>query len=229
MSGALFMQSAKVQGKAAHILILLTRSATRVAGAAYAKALESIDAVPVSMPLSEVYTSLQRGVVDAAMGVDISFRAKKLYDVAKYQINPGAFQFDLSMIMNKVSFDRLSEEQKKVVWDTAELYRHDYSVSQVLGGGYMHMRDILEENYNVAQIYLSESEQAKMKKAMWGPTVKWWKKRVGSELADKTLKAIEDSKNWRKTKYGYLELYPLNCKTCADFISVMEPFVGGVW
>jgi len=181
----------------------------RVAGAGYAKALQSIGAVPVSMPSSEVYTSLQRGVVDAAMGVDITFRARKLYEVAKYQINLGGFLFDWPVIMNKGSFDRLSEEQKKVVWNAAELYRHDFSNAESLGTGYMHMRDILKNNYGVKQIYISESEKARMKKAMWGPTVKWWKKRVGPELGDKVLNAVEESKNWRKSKFGYHELYPL--------------------
>ena len=181
----------------------------RVAGAGYSKALQSIGAVPISMPSSEVYTSLQRGVVDAAMGVDITFRARKLYEVAKYQINLGAFLFDWPVIMNKGSFDRLSEEQKKVVWNAAELYRHDFSNAESLGTGYMNMRNLLKNNYGVKQIYLSESERARMKKAMWGPTVKWWKKKIGPELADKILKAIEESKNWRKSKFGYLELYPL--------------------
>lgn len=181
----------------------------RVAGAGYAKALESIGAVPVSMSSSEVYTSLQRGVVDAAMGVDITFRARKLNEVAKYQINLGAFLFDWPVIMNKGSFDRLSEEQKKVVWNAAEIYRHDFSNAECIGMGYANLRNILEKNHGVKQIYLSESEKARMQKAMWGPTVEWWKKRVGPELADEALKAIEESKNWRESRFGYLELYPL--------------------
>jgi TRAP-type C4-dicarboxylate transport system substrate-binding protein len=181
----------------------------RVAGAGYAKAWASIGAVPISMPSSELYTSLQRGVVDAAMGVDITFRARKLYEVAKYQINLNAFLFDWPVIMNKGSFDRLSEEQKKVIWNAAELYRHDFSTAESLGMGYLNMRNILKNNYGIKQIYLSESEKARMKKAMWGPTVKWWKKKIGSELGDKILNAIEESKNWRKSKFGYVELYPL--------------------
>ena len=181
----------------------------RVAGAAYAKAFRSIGAVPVSMPSSEAYTSLQRGLIDAAMGVDSTFRARKLYEVAKYQINMGAFQFDYPVLMNQDSFNRLSEEQKKVVWNAAEFYRHDFGVSQSVGGGYIQLREILKKNYGVKQIYLSASEKARMKEAMWAPTVKWWKKKVGAELADKAMKSVEESKNWRKSKFGYLELYPL--------------------
>ncbi len=181
----------------------------RVAGAGYAKAWESAGAVPISMPSSEVYTSLQRGVVDSAMGVDITFRARKLYEVAKYQINLGAFLFDWPVLMNKGRFDRLSEEQKKVIWNAAELYRHDFSTAESLGSGYSNMRNILKNNYGIEQIYLSELEKTRLKKAMWGPTLKWWKKKVGPELADKILKAVDESKNWRKSKFGYLELYPL--------------------
>ena len=180
----------------------------RVPGAGYAKALQSIGAVPISMPSAETYTSLQRGVVDAVMSVDITFRARKLYEVAKYQINVGAFLFDYPALMNKSKFDSLSDEQKKVVWNATEIYRHDFSIAETLGG-YMGLRSLLKKNYGVKQIYFSESEKARMKEAMWGPTVKWWKKRVGTELADKTLKAIEESKNWRKSRYGYLDLYPL--------------------
>ncbi len=181
----------------------------RVAGAVYAKALESIGAVPISMPSSETYTSLQRGVVDAVMGGDITFRARKLYEVAKYQINLRAFQFDWPVLMNMGSFSRLSEEQKKVVWNAAEHYRHDFSTGESLGSGYLQLRNLLEKNYGVDQRYLSKSERAELKKMMLGPTSKWWKKRIGQEVGDRALKAIEESKNWRKSKFGYLELYPL--------------------
>jgi len=180
----------------------------RVAGAANAKAFQAIGAVPISMPSGEVYTSLQRGVVDAALAVDITFSARKLYEVAKYQTNMSAFQFDFPVIMNKGRFDSLSEEQKKVVWNAAEHFRHDFSVCEIFGGC-RQLRNILAQDHGVEQIYLSESERARMKKAMWGPTVKWWKKRVGPELADKALKAVEESKHWRKSNYGHLELYPL--------------------
>jgi len=181
----------------------------RVAGAVYAKALESIGAVPVSMPSSEAYTSLQRGVVDAVMGVDTTFRARKLNEVAKYQINIGAFQFDWPAMMNKGSFNRLSEEQKKVIWNAAENYRHDFATAECLGSGYLQMRNLFANNYGVNQKYLSESEKEKLKKAMLEPTIKWWKERVGAELGDKALKAIEESKSWRKSNFGFLELYPL--------------------
>lgn len=181
----------------------------RVAGAAYAKALQSIGAVPISMPSSEAYTSLQRGLVDAVMGADTTFRARKLYEVAKYQTNMGAFQLDLVVMMNKGSFGRLSEEQKKVVWNAAEIFRHDFANSENIGTGYINMRRVAEKDYHVKQIYVSEWEKARFRKAMQGPTIKWWKKRVGLELGKETLKAIEESKNWRKSKFGYHELYPL--------------------
>jgi len=180
----------------------------RVAGAVYAKALQSIGAVPISMPSSEVYTSLQRGVVDASMGLDMTFYGRKLGEVAKYLVDLHAFRFDFPALMNKGSFERLSEEQKKVVWNAAEWYRYTFSVSEMTSDS-KQMRNLFKKVYKVKEIYISESEKARINKAMWGPTVKWWKKRVGPELADKILKAIEESKNWRKSKFGFLDLYPL--------------------
>lgn len=52
---------------------------------AYGKMLRKLGAVPVTMSLSEVYTSLATGVVEGTAGSNmIDFRDVKLYEVAKY-------------------------------------------------------------------------------------------------------------------------------------------------
>jgi len=179
----------------------------RTTGAMHAFALKAIGAVPVSMSSSEIYTSLQRGVIEASMGLGSTFIARKLFEIAKYQTNINCFLFDWVAIMNKDRYLSLSKEQKNVILNAAELYRHDHSVTELVGG-YMHVRDILIKEHGVEEIYLPESELTKFREAM-SPVKGWWKKRVGVDFGNKVIKAIEDSHNWRKSRYGKLDFVHL--------------------
>ncbi|WP_299979928.1 TRAP transporter substrate-binding protein [Desulfobacula sp.] len=176
----------------------------RVSGAVYSKAMQTIGAVPISMPSGEVYTSLQRGVVDAAQGLDITFKARKLYEVTKHQINFSCFDMEWTIFMNKKKFDSLSKDQQKVVMNAAEICGHDMSTSEVLGG-FMGLRSSLEKKNGINQIYYSENEYKRFKKAM-EPVVEWWTKKVGKETAQKALRAVRDSQDVGIPSWGKLDL-----------------------
>lgn len=176
----------------------------RVSGAVYSKAMQTIGASPISMPSGEVYTSLQRGVVDAAQGLDITFKARKLFEVTKHQINFGCFAMEWTIFMNKVKFDSLSKDQQKVVLNAAELCGHDMSTSEVLGG-FMGLRSSLENKNGIKQIYYSKNEHNRFKKAM-EPVVDWWTEKVGEKMAKKALKAVRDSQDVGIPSWGKLDL-----------------------
>ena len=176
----------------------------RVSGAVYSQSMKTIGAIPVSMPSGEVYTSLQRGVVDAAQGLDVTFKARKLYEVTRYQINPGCFAMEWTIFMNKDRFDSLSKEQQKVVMNAAELCGHDICGSEMIGG-FLGLRSSLELKHGIKQIYYSEDEYERFKKAM-EPVVEWWTKKVGKAKAEEALKAVRDSQNVGIPSWGKLDL-----------------------
>ncbi|RVV99134.1 TRAP transporter substrate-binding protein [Mesobaculum littorinae] len=71
-------------------------------------------AAPVNLPGSEVFTSLDKGVIDAAdYTVFSTNQAQGMHDVAKHPVYPGFHSMPLVEIsMNKEKFDSLPEEQQ---------------------------------------------------------------------------------------------------------------------
>lgn len=77
--------------------------------------LTSIKASPTPMPLTEVYTALQTGVIG---GVDIdteSLISEKLTEIAKHMTPSKHMYWVGGMMMNKDRWNSLSEEDKKLV------------------------------------------------------------------------------------------------------------------
>ena len=77
-------------------------------------------ATPVSLPFSEVYTSLEKGIVQAAdASAHVNNNASGMYKVAKYPIYPGIHSMAvLQFIVNKDVWDKLSEAEQTAleVW-----------------------------------------------------------------------------------------------------------------
>ena len=77
-------------------------------------------ATPVSLPFSEVYTSLEKGIVQAAdASAHVNNNASGMYKVAKYPIYPGIHSMAvLQFIVNKEVWDKLSEAEQTAleVW-----------------------------------------------------------------------------------------------------------------
>ncbi|MEO1687090.1 MAG: TRAP transporter substrate-binding protein [Pseudomonadota bacterium] len=80
-------------------------------------------AAPVSLPFSEVYTALEKGVIDAAdASAHVNNEASGMYKVAKYPIYPGIHSMAvLQFIVNKRVWDGLGEEGQTAleVWYSA--------------------------------------------------------------------------------------------------------------
>ncbi len=76
---------------------------------------EATGAGPTAMPLPEVYTSLQTGVID---GMDIDLDAlvtEKYYENAQYLTLTNHATFPTVIVMGKPSFDKLSAEDQEIV------------------------------------------------------------------------------------------------------------------
>ncbi|MBT6095291.1 MAG: TRAP transporter substrate-binding protein DctP, partial [Rhodospirillaceae bacterium] len=69
-------------------------------------------AAPVSLPFSEVYTALEKGVIDAAdASAHVNNNASGMYKVAKFPIYPGIHSMAvLQFIVNKKVWEKLGKE-----------------------------------------------------------------------------------------------------------------------
>lgn len=84
--------------------------------------LQQLGASPTIMSVGDVYSALQRGTVDAALGGLGGAVGLKHYEVTDNMFVPNGVLGTLlhAYVMNKDKFDSLSEEQQKIVLDSAK-------------------------------------------------------------------------------------------------------------
>ena len=81
---------------------------------------QSLGATVVQTSPGEVYTALERGVVDgygwATYGLfDLGWQEK-----TKYRVEPGFYNVEVSILINKSSWERLNDQQKNVISEAAK-------------------------------------------------------------------------------------------------------------
>jgi TRAP-type mannitol/chloroaromatic compound transport system substrate-binding protein len=95
----------------------------RTAGA-WLEISQNLGAAPVTMPGAEVYTSLERGAIDATeWGTLYENISPGFHKIAKYVIIPGVHQpvAPFEVMFNKEAWDSLSERDQKLIEDAAKL------------------------------------------------------------------------------------------------------------
>ncbi|MBP1933646.1 TRAP transporter substrate-binding protein [Ammoniphilus resinae] len=103
----------------------------------YVKAYEALGAVPTPMAYSEVYLSLQQGVVDGGDTTPDQFIMDKFIEVAKYYNLTKVHNLPLLLIASKAQWDQLSPNQQKALQEAAdealafniEYYKKEYTDS----------------------------------------------------------------------------------------------------
>lgn len=80
---------------------------------------EAAGASPVSIPFSEVFGALEKGIVDAAdASAYVNNDATGLHDVAPYPLYPGIHSMpSMQFTINKAKWDELSEDDQKALRD----------------------------------------------------------------------------------------------------------------
>lgn len=76
---------------------------------------EALNATTASMPSTEVYSALEKGVVDASAWTQIGLMDLKWDEFIKYAVEPPFYNTDLGVIFNKESWDALSPESQKLI------------------------------------------------------------------------------------------------------------------
>ena len=78
---------------------------------------EALNATTSSMPATEVYAALEKGVVDSAAWTSIGLTQLKWDEFLKYRVDPQFYNTDLGVIMNLDSWNNLSPEAQKIIED----------------------------------------------------------------------------------------------------------------
>ncbi len=78
---------------------------------------EALNATTSSMPATEVYAALEKGVVDSAAWTSIGLTQLKWDEFLKYRVDPKFYNTDLGVIVNVDSWNNLSPEAQKIIED----------------------------------------------------------------------------------------------------------------
>ncbi|MEW9838314.1 TRAP transporter substrate-binding protein [Mesorhizobium sp. ZMM04-4] len=151
----------------------------------YVAAYEAFGAQPTPMAYSEVYLALQNGVVDGAENSPDTFVMDRMTEVTKYLNMTKAHYMPSLMVMSKVRFDALSDEQKAIVADAAK-EAAQASIS-TFRSTYTESLDKVKEA-NVEIVETDRAEFAKAAQAVWPSIV------ANTPDGEKNLKVIEDAK-----------------------------------
>ena len=122
------------------------------------KVFEAAGASPVALPSSEVFTSLDKGVVDAAdFSVFSTNQAQGLHDIAQNPVYPGFHSMPLIEIsMNKDKWDSLDPEVQQTITDSVREFSRNQvaalrekdlaAVEEAQAGGEVTVTDWSEED-----------------------------------------------------------------------------------
>ena len=160
----------------------------RTASPHVTKALKAFGAVPVTMPISESYSALERGVVDGTVLDWNGLHVFKLAELLKYSTETDFYTMTMMIVMNKRKYDSLPDDIKKIIDQTTGLV-----MSRDAGKAYDEMRPVekeqcLEKGMQTIQL---PSEDVKKLKALTMPLREEWVE----EMNNKNLpgKAILDA------------------------------------
>jgi TRAP-type C4-dicarboxylate transport system substrate-binding protein len=134
---------------------------------------KALGAVPVNMPITNVYTSLERGVIDAFFAGPSANFSFKLDEVVKSITlgGPGG-NLPLVVVMNKKAYEALSPEHRKIIDETSGLAL-GLRGAKAYDERFVKGIEAARKRSGVQVIELSAAEQAKFHRAA-EPMVDAW-------------------------------------------------------
>ena len=164
----------------------------RTAGA-WLEISKDMGAAPVTMPGSEVYTSLDRGTIDATeWGTLYENKSAGFHKIAKYVVIPGVHQpvAPMELMFNKKAWDSLSADDQKLMEDAARLATFD-SWTKVGHEDAKALEFYKSEGNEIIELAEDVQVSVKNEAVKWGKTQgetnDWFKKAYESQLAYETL------------------------------------------
>lgn len=91
----------------------------------YVAVSKAVGAVPVSVPAGEIYTAMQKGIIDGTWACGDMAAAFKIGEIAKYVIMTNLGTTTQTFAMNKNAYKKLPEEGKKYIegnWEKLSLF-----------------------------------------------------------------------------------------------------------
>jgi TRAP-type C4-dicarboxylate transport system substrate-binding protein len=161
----------------------------RVAGKVEAKVIQTLGAVPVTMPSAEVGQALQRGVVDGVLLTPFTAKGNMVDEFCKYVLVYPLTNMDTPVYVLHDKWEKWPENVRQVLMDAAIAWEPRY----IGGKGAIANDDVFDDliggfiEKGVTPIYPSEENADAFAKAT-RPVVDWWVKQVGEDVGREALK-----------------------------------------
>lgn len=175
----------------------------RTAGA-WLEISQTLGAAPVTMPGAEVYTSLERGAIDATeWGTLYENISSGFHKIAKYVIIPGVHQpvAPFEVMINKDAFAALSERDQKLVELAAKLVTFE-SWTRIGHEDAKALDFFRKEGNEIIELDVSVQKEAKRIANEWADQVAkenpWFAKVIESQRAFELL--WKDAQSYRNVK-----------------------------
>lgn len=89
----------------------------------YTPFLKKLGAKPIIIPPTDIYTAMQRGVVDGYMFTsDFEIPDWGWHEVTKYKVLPGVFQLENATLVNLKKYNSLPEDLQQILEDCVEIF-----------------------------------------------------------------------------------------------------------
>lgn len=180
--------------KPATSLAELAGKKVRIPGMAAKDLLTNVGAIPLSIPMPECYTALERGVMDAALSTVEILDTFRIAHVSNAVTKMGVFCYAFSILMNKNTWEKLPKEAKDVLERNATKYA-------IMAGSQHDRDDVSALENNKPKIYNLPGSDTKRLKEILAPSVKAYIEKY--EAAGYPMrKAAKDYYMFMKQKYG---------------------------
>lgn len=87
----------------------------------YTSWMKSLGANPITIPPMEIYTAMERGVVDGFLWPNYAVPGMGWHEVTKFMVNPGVFQLEPATVVNLDKFKALPPDLQKVLKECVEI------------------------------------------------------------------------------------------------------------
>jgi TRAP-type C4-dicarboxylate transport system substrate-binding protein len=133
----------------------------------YIPFIKALGANPVTIPPSEMYTSLERGVVDGLMYPRYSMASWALQEVLKFTIYPGVFQIEPATMINLDRWKKIPKDLQDLLLETMKDFEYIASIRGIM---IEEKEDRVREKAGMKIISLPPEEASKYTKLAYDTT-----------------------------------------------------------
>ena len=145
----------------------------------FLKPFEQFGITPISMPSADVYSSLERGILDGATQTPENIISVKLYEVVKYGLDMPFAWAGAPILISKQSWDKLPEDLQNLLLESAI----DFEKEAKSYYDDLDVKTSQELNDKGVQMYkLDDSEQARWQTLYDANLEEWIEKREAEDL-----------------------------------------------